>query len=239
MFEDSTFESTGKIKTRSRRWMLATLVFNGTILSILVLLPLVYPDALPRHMIPTLLVAPEAPKPEPPPEPVRERVIVANTHSEFDDGRIVAPPRIPIKIRMFSGPEHPLSNTFALDLSNGIPGGDGRSPFGNGSPATVVRPAVTSPIHVASKLVEGNLIYKSVPQYPAIAKAVGAQGTVILQATISKAGTIENLHVISGPPMLQQAAIDSVKTWRYKPYMLNGQAVEVETTVNVIFRLER
>ncbi|HXS75389.1 MAG TPA: energy transducer TonB [Terracidiphilus sp.] len=239
MFEDSTFESTGKIKTRSRRWMIATSALNGTILSMLVLLPLIYPAALPGHMIPMLLVAPEAPKPEPPPEPVRERVTVANTHSEFDNGRIVAPPRIPIKIRMFNGPEHPLPNTFALELGTGIPGGDGRSPFGNGSPATVVRPAVTSPIHVASKLVEGNLIYKSVPQYPAIAKAAHVEGTVILQAMISKAGAIEGLHVMSGPQMLQQAAIDAVKTWRYKPYMLNGQAVEVETTVNVIFRLER
>ena len=63
------------------------------------------------------------------------------------------------------------------------------------------------------------------------------QGTVILQATISKSGTIENLRVISGPAMLQQAAIDSVRNWRYRPYMLNGQPVEVETTVNVVFTL--
>ena len=65
-----------------------------------------------------------------------------------------------------------------------------------------------------------------------------AEGTVVLQAMISKAGTIENLRAINGPQVLQQAAIDAVKTWRYKPYMLNGQAVEVETTVNVIFKLQ-
>jgi protein TonB len=64
---------------------------------------------------------------------------------------------------------------------------------------------------------------------------MGIQGTVVLQATISKQGTIENLHVVGGPAMLQQAALDAVKTWRYKPYMLNDQAVEVETTVNVVF----
>ena len=59
----------------------------------------------------------------------------------------------------------------------------------------------------------------------------------MLQATISKAGTIENLRVLSGPPMLQQAAMEAVKTWRYRPYLLNGEPVEVETQVNVIFTL--
>jgi len=58
-----------------------------------------------------------------------------------------------------------------------------------------------------------------------------------LQATISKSGTIENLHVVSGPPMLQQAAMDAVRSWRYKPYLLNGDPVEVETQVNVVFNL--
>jgi len=58
-----------------------------------------------------------------------------------------------------------------------------------------------------------------------------------LQATISKVGSIQNLRVISGPPMLQQAALDAVRSWRYKPYLLNGDPVEVETTVNVVFNL--
>jgi protein TonB len=93
-------------------------------------------------------------------------------------------------------------------------------------------------VRLPSKFVEGFLIHKSIPQYPAIAKSAGQQGTVILQAVISKSGTIENLQVLSGPPMLQQAAIDAVKTWRYRPYLLNEQPVEVETTVNVIFKLE-
>jgi protein TonB len=73
--------------------------------------------------------------------------------------------------------------------------------------------------------------------YPPIAKAARVQGTVVLQATISKTGTIEGLHVISGPAMLQQAAMDAVRSWRYRPYLLNGDPVEVETTVNVVFTL--
>ncbi len=83
----------------------------------------------------------------------------------------------------------------------------------------------------------GNLARKNDPQYPAIAKAARIQGIVVLQATISQNGLIQNLRVISGPPMLQQAAMDAVRSWRYKPYLLNGEPVEVETTINVVFNL--
>jgi protein TonB len=81
------------------------------------------------------------------------------------------------------------------------------------------------------------LLNKTTPIYPPIAKAARVSGTVILQATISKTGTIENLRVISGPAMLQQSAMDAVRSWRYRPYMLNGDPVEVETSVNVVFTL--
>jgi protein TonB len=84
---------------------------------------------------------------------------------------------------------------------------------------------------------QGNKLSGATPQYPAIAKAARIQGTVVLQATIGKSGQIENLRVVSGPPMLQQAALEAVKTWRYKPYLLNGEPVDVETTVNVVFSL--
>jgi len=86
---------------------------------------------------------------------------------------------------------------------------------------------------------DGLLIYKQTPVYPPIGVAIHAQGTVVLQATISKSGTIENPRVVSGPPILQQAALEAVKTWRYRPYMLDGQPIAVETTVNVIFTLGR
>jgi protein TonB len=81
------------------------------------------------------------------------------------------------------------------------------------------------------------LLQKTPPIYPPIAKAARVSGTVVLQAKISKSGQIEDLHVVTGPAMLQQAAIDAVKTWRYRPYLLNNDPVEVETTVNVIFTL--
>jgi periplasmic protein TonB len=236
MFEDSTFESTGKIKTRSRRWMVATLALNGTVLAFLILMPLIYPDALPRHMMATLLVAPEVPKPEVRTEAVRVRAAEPHDFSEMMGHQLIVPRKIPIGIRDTRDRGLPFANNIAMDL--GPAGPNGSDPFGSGHPVTVVHPPVPASIHLSSKLVEGNLIYKSVPQYPAIAKAAHAEGTVVLQAMISKTGTIEGLHVISGSQMLQLAAIEAVKTWRYRPYMLNGQAVEVETTVNVIFKLQ-
>ena len=238
MFEDSTFESTGRIKTRSRRWMIATLALNGAILVTLILIPLIYPDALPSHMLPALLIAPEVPKPETPPQPVH--VQSARPHlSDFDQGRLVAPPAIPHGIVSPVEPEPHFSTNIATDTGIGGPSGQGTNPFGHGAPATVVHPPAASIVHLPSRLVEGNLIFKNIPQYPIIAKTARIEGTVELQATISKSGTIENLRVIRGPAMLQQAAIEAVKTWRYRPYLLNQQPVEVETTVDVIFKLER
>jgi periplasmic protein TonB len=87
-------------------------------------------------------------------------------------------------------------------------------------------------------VMQGMLISKAMPKYPPIAVSARASGTVVLQATISRGGTIENLRVVSGPALLQQAALDAVKQWRYRPYLLNGEPVEVETTVNVEFTLQ-
>jgi protein TonB len=238
MFEDSTFESTGRIKTRSRRWMVAAFALNGSILVALILVPLIYPDALPRHMMPSLLVAPEVPKPETPPEAVHVRPAAPHDFPEMMGRQLVMPTRIPSGIQEPRDRELPFAS-IAMGTGSGVPGGDGHDPFGNGQPVTVVHPPVPAVVRLPSKLVEGNLIYKNIPQYPIIAKTAGIQGTVVLQATISKAGTIEGLRVISGPAILQQAAIDAVKNWRYRPYLLNQQPVEVETTVNVIFKLDR
>jgi periplasmic protein TonB len=93
--------------------------------------------------------------------------------------------------------------------------------------------------HVSQGVMAGLLLPHSLPSYPPIARATHTEGTVILQAAISTSGTIENLRVVSGPIMLQQAALAAVQQWRYKPYLLNGQPVEVETTINVVFKLEQ
>ena len=116
--------------------------------------------------------------------------------------------------------------------STGVTG----SIFGS-APATQVKAAPPKQIKISGGVAAGMLLQKTQPVYPPIAKAARVQGTVVLQAKISKTGSIEDLHVISGPAMLQQAALDAVKSWRYRPYLLNNDPVEVETTVNVIFTL--
>ena len=82
-----------------------------------------------------------------------------------------------------------------------------------------------------------SIINKVTPQYPPIAKTAHVSGTIILHAIISKDGSIQELQYVSGPPLLMKAAMDAVKEWRYKPTLLNGEPVEVDTTIDVVFTL--
>jgi len=93
------------------------------------------------------------------------------------------------------------------------------------------------PVRISGGVIAGNKISGPQPVYPAIARSARLSGTVVLNAKISKSGTIEDLTVQSGPAMLTGAAIDAVKQWRYKPYMLNGEATEVSTQITVNFNL--
>ena len=86
-------------------------------------------------------------------------------------------------------------------------------------------------------MMEGNIIYRVQPNYPALARSARVQGPVVLRAVISRTGTIENLQILSGHPLLTAAAIEAVRQWRYRPYILNGEPVEVETQVTVNFLL--
>ena len=97
-------------------------------------------------------------------------------------------------------------------------------------------PAPTHPLRV-SHWAEGNLIYRVQPIYPPLARQARIQGTVELRAIISKAGTIENLVVVRGHPMLVAAAMEAVRQWRYRPYLLNSEPIEVETEITVNFVL--
>jgi protein TonB len=99
-----------------------------------------------------------------------------------------------------------------------------------------LRPTVAHAIRTSSML-EGNLIRRVQPVYPPLARTARVQGSVVLYALISKAGTMENLHVLSGPPLLVPAAIDAVSQWRYRPYILNSEPIEVETQITVNFSL--
>jgi protein TonB len=156
------------------------------------------------------------------------------------NNQLTAPSRIPKDIKIVkedAAPPNPGIGVAGMEGSGsgGVMGGV-LGGLGSG-PAPVVKAAAPKKVAVSAGVMAGARIGGEQPQYPAIAKAARIQGTVVLQATISKAGTIENLRVISGPPMLQAAATQAVQTWRYKPYLLNGEPVEVETQINVVFSL--
>jgi protein TonB len=236
MFEDSTFESNGIIHTRSRGWMVAAFAFNSSILLALIVIPLIFPQALPHQMIPFLM---EAPVPPTAPQQSHQPAHAAQAVTDAQPVLFQAPRIIPKFLPMDDKPAG-LPNIVIAGpgLDPGVPGSNGPILPGN-TVHPIVRPERTGPLAVPSSIETGLLILKNVPRYPAIAVATRTEGTVVLAATISKAGAIENLRVVSGPAMLKEAALDAVKTWRYKPYLLDGQPVEVETTVNVVFSMSR
>jgi TonB family protein len=92
-------------------------------------------------------------------------------------------------------------------------------------------------VEVPAGVMAGMLLQKTDPVYPPVAKAARIQGTVVLQAAISKTGSVEDLHVVTGQALLQDAALSAVRTWRYRPYLVNGEPVKVQTTINVVFTL--
>jgi protein TonB len=241
MFEDSLLESGGKLKTKAKYTTLLSFVIQVVLIIILVLIPLIYTEALPAKAMLTGLVAP--PPPPPPPPPPAPTVVVKKITSDIVDGSLRTPTKIPnkvVKVVEEEPPPQAVSTGVPGGVPGGIPGGAPGGVMGSilgaaNSTAPRVQP---SRLKISSGVTQGLLISRVTPQYPPIAKSARVQGTVVLQAIISKQGTIENLKVISGHPMLIQSAIDAVSRWRYKPYILNGEPVEVETTVNVNFNLQ-
>jgi TonB family protein len=95
-----------------------------------------------------------------------------------------------------------------------------------------------APHIVSAGIMQGNVISKVTPKYPPEAKTARIQGTVVLDAVIDKEGRVDSLKVVSGPSELQQSSLDAVRQWKYKPFLLNGEPIEVETTISVVYSLE-
>jgi len=215
--------------------MIATFAFNAAILLALILIPLFYPQALSDKPMTWLMTAPPPPVEEPRPVERPEHAAVVQT--QLPNGLIQAPSLIPHGYVAPNVPDAPLRPGLLDSTFGPGPGSpDGVLRAANAGPVVIQAPI--GPQHISSGVAIGLLVHKVVPQYPAIGREIRLEGTVVLQATISKTGTIENLRVVRGPALLQQAALDAVAQWRYRPYLLNGQPVEVETTVNVDFRIQ-
>jgi protein TonB len=229
MFEDALMESGGKITTHRTWFSGVAAICNCSIACLLALWPLLHPASLPRQTLSMLLAAPSPPAQ---PLPHMDHVVSVARASAFANP--FTPPRI-------------IPNSIATDREP-LPVDSGLAPLARdggswiGLPDSIgnAAPVDLAPLRklaISSGVMAGNKVSGAEPRYPTIAIAARVQGTVVLAATISKTGTIENLRVVSGPAMLAMAAEQAVQTWRYRPYLLNGAPVEVETTVRVLFHL--
>lgn len=231
----------------------ATVIFSIglhlLVIFVVAVIPLIYTDALPMAEI-SVLFKESLPPPPPAPRSAVKIVSVKRVVSQIHDGSIVIPDEIPHKIARIVDDSLPPQGS-SVDLfgvegggPNGKPGGVWRSIFGNQAsppPQPIPQKEETKPpvrVVVGGFVQQANLIYASRPIYPVLAKQARIQGEVVLDAIISKDGTVENLELRSGHPLLVPAAMEAVRQWRYRPTLLNREPVEVMTRITVNFSLQ-
>jgi protein TonB len=217
---------------------LTSFALQVLVAGLLLLLPLLRPIGLPSLRQISTPISLGEPLRETPAVRSRSGQALAPSHPAVIVFR--QPSQIPPTVLRTSDEGAPEITASGLNVPGVVGSGDGRSlpnMFAEGT-RPVLPPAPPRPTHVRlSQMNPGDLIRKVQPLYPALARSARIQGVVVLQATIGRDGTIENLRVSSGHPMLTSSAIDAVRQWRYRPYILNGEPVEVETQIIVNFSL--
>jgi periplasmic protein TonB len=250
MFEQTFVDGTGKT---NKGWsVIVSFIIQILLVAVLVLIPLIYTDTLPRAQLTSFLVAPPPPPPPPPPPAATPPPkVVKVIPRQFDAGRLMAPKQIPKEIAMIKEEELPPPSAGVVGgVPGGVPGGTAGGVIGGiiGSVPTAAppppkkeepKPAAPQRIRVGGNVQAANLIRKVTPTYPALAKQARVQGVVRFQAIIGKDGTIQNLQLVSGHPLLVPTATEAVKQWLYKPTLLNGEPVEVITQIDVNFTLSQ
>jgi protein TonB len=251
LFTDCFVESDLDRAKRRRGWTtLFSFMVQSVLLGIAVLVPLMYTDVLPRQQLMTYLVAP--PPPPPPPAPVAAEQVqrtVRQVETELIDGQLRTPTKIPERIGMIKEEDAPppvmASGGVIGGVPGGIPGGQVGGVIGGIISETAKvpvlpkapKPVIPQRVRISRGVSAGMLVHQVKPAYPPLARAARIQGQVVLSAIIGKDGRIQNLQLVSGHPMLAPAAIQAVQQWLYRPYLLNGDPVEVETQVIVTFTM--
>ncbi len=240
MFADSLLDVSWSERSRRGYATLISFTLEAFVVGALLLTPFLYVRGLPRVQWMASLVSPPPP---PAVTPVQARSHPRPMSNLNPAEQIIAPQQIPHEILPGIGnPDPPAIDATQL----GVQGGTGERWTRNGvldGTRTGLSEIIPPPIAPAvthlrvSQVVEGNLIHRVQPEYPSLARQARIQGQVSLRAIISRDGRIENLQVVNGHPLLVQAAIAAVRQWRYRPYMLNGEPVEVETQITVNFTL--
>jgi len=164
----------------------------------------------------------------------------------MDAGKLVAPKVIPREVKIIKEDAEP--DMASVGMTGGVPGGVAGGSMGGvlggviggmGGAPPPPRPHQSGPLRVGGNVQAARIINRVQPIYPPLARQTRISGTVRLHAIIGKDGTIQSLEVMNGHPLLQQAALDAVRQWRYQPTLLNGEPVDVDTTIDVIFSLNQ
>jgi len=253
MFEQTFVDGSGKTYTT---WtVLVSFVGQLLLLGVAVLIPMIYFDALPQGQLTSFLVAPPPPPPPPPP-PAAPIKVVKVIPRQFDAGRLMAPKAVPKDIAVIKEEELPppsASVGVVGGVPGGVPGGTAGGVLGGiigGMPSAAPppppppvkeapKPVTPQRIRVGGNVQQALLVKQPKPVYPPLAKQARISGVVRLNAIIGKDGTIQNLTVTSGHPLLVPSALEAVKQWVYKPTLLNGEPVEVVTQIDVNFTLSQ
>ena len=240
MFAESMIETSWAQRTRRSWTTLTSFGLQAAVIGLLLLIPILQTAGVPLgHTLPTP-ISWGAPPPARP--PIREHVTVVN-QSNLADNKLITPPSIPRHVAMISETVAPPQVSY--NSGPGVEGGTGTgSADGILNSIGTTRPAVLMPTPPpatrtfrTSNILEGSLIRRVQPIYPPLARTARIQGSVLLAAVISKDGTMQHVQAISGHPMLIQAAVAAVSQWRYRPYILNGEPIEVDTQITVNFIL--
>ncbi len=245
MFEEMVVSSAKGKKTNKPWTVFISMVLQVLLLAVLILIPLIYTEALPKTLMSSILLAPPPPPPPPPPPAPVQVVHVKPTAHLMEAGKLVAPKAIPKDIKIIKEEEAPPD--VGAGMVGGVPGGVAGGSMGGviggviggaSSTAAPPPPKVTPKrITVGGNVQAAHLVNRVQPTYPPLARQTRISGTVKLHAIIGKNGAVEQLQVVSGHPLLVQSALDAVRQWRYQPTLLNGEPVEVDTEIDVIFSL--
>jgi periplasmic protein TonB len=245
LFADSLLDSGQQERTRRKFAAVLSFTFQCLLIGVLLVVPLMFTEELPRQQLLTLLEAP------PPPPPAAEAVakVVRQIQSDLlTGGQLRTPTRIPEKVQMIREeevpPPLPMGGVVG-GVPGGIPGGQLGGVIGGILSQTsslaalpkLAMPASPKRIRISQGVTKGLLIQKFEPKYPPLALAARIRGQVLLKAIIGKDGEIKELELVSGHVFLAPAAIAAVRQWRYRPFLLNGEPIEVETTVIVTFQI--
>lgn len=238
MFAESLLETSWDERGRRGWTTLTSFALEAVIIGVLLLIPLLTTVGLPSARVVSTPIS--MGRSDPGPAPHIENARRAMAIVPFT-GRIMEPGRIPIGVHRDDSVGQPIGQIGDPSLPIGPSIGSGPGflvPFSGTRPVMPVAPPTAGKAFITSRMIEGRLIRRVEPAYPPLARTARVQGRVVLEAVISKSGTIDDLRLISGHPLLAKAAIDAVSQWRYRPYILNGDVIEVETQVTVNFTLD-